>query len=557
MPKPTVVPFSSSPLAADAGVASDLGVRCADGDWAALEPLPLRLEAIDGRTVGRLSGTPSAQMATGRAIRAAQTFFELPTDTAFLASGAKPLRKGASRARATTRSLGGALARKTISAWRDRDSGLLRLLYKEIVIRFKPGVAQKVRNAIVRESGLSVSARNPLAPDQWILSDRAGVYPGEALVRLAARMAALDEVLFATPNFVSQYRRVLPPAAPRPPSSKQWHLRIVGATRAWAATRGKRSVVVAVLDDGIDLSHPELRGNLLRRPDPDEPRDLYGRDFYLDESKADHFDPSPKRFRAPFEDMDGNDIHGTPCAGVAVGRGPKAYGLAPNCRLLPVKIFHADDFASDSRVANAIRYAARFADVLSCSWGGARNPDIEYALRDARRDGRKGRGAVVVCASGNEERRRVDYPAADPNAIAVGATTDEDGLAWYSNTGAQLCVVAPSDGGRRGIFTTDVSLAGRGYNPGIAARGGVDGLYCNDFGGTSSATPLVAGLCALLLSLQPNMTPDDVRAILIASAKKVGPASAYKANGHSNKYGYGRIDAAKAVALAKAWRPAR
>lgn len=527
-----------------------LGMRMADGSWVGLQPLPLQLEAVAGTTVARLSGTPVAEMATARVMRAAQAFFELPSRAP--APAAAPV--VASRSKASTRALGNVLERKTISAYLDADTRLMRILYKQIVLRFRAGTPQKLRNAIIRDSGLRLLAENPLAPGQVTLSDDAKLHPGEALVRLAAQLATLDEVAFATPDFISQYRRSLP-APGGAPSTKQWHLKLIGATRAWKHGRGKRGVVVAVLDDGIDIEHPELRTNLLRRPDPGEPRDLCGRDFYLADDDPDHFNPRPKRFRTPFEEMAGNDIHGTCCAGVAVGRGPKAYGLAPNCRLLPVKVFHADDLASDSRVADAIRYAAQFADVISCSWGGAKSPDIEFALRDARAIGRKGRGAVVVCASGNEERKQVDYPASDANAMAIGASTDGDDLAWYSNSGPQLCVVAPSNGGARGIFTTDVSTPGRGFNTGKVAAGGADGLFTNDFGGTSSATPLVAGLCALILSLKPEMTPDDVRAILIASAKKIGPASAYKANGHSNKFGHGRIDAAKAVALAKAWKP--
>lgn len=525
---------------------SELGLRMADGRWVELEPLSLSLETLQGDIVGRLSGTPVAEMTTGRVMRAAQAFFELPTKAARLAPAAAATTRSARRAQDN------ALERKTITAWLDRETRLVRVLYKEIVLRFKPEVAQKTRNAILRDSGLTVRSRNALVPDQMILSDAELRHPGEALVRLAAKLASLDEVAFATPNFVSQFRRNAPSA--RSPSSKQWHLRTVGASRAWAHTRGRRDVIVAVLDDGIDVEHPELRTNVLRNPDPDEPRDLCGRDFYLPEDDADHFNPRPKRFRAPFAEMSGNDIHGTPCAGVAVGRGPHAFGLAPNCRLLPVKVFHADDLASESQVADAIRYAATFADVISCSWGGAKSPDIAFALQDARRLGRKGRGAVVVCATGNDERRQVDYPASDPNAIAVGASTDADELASYSNTGPQVCVIAPSNGGSRGIFTTDVSTPGRGFNPGNAAVGDTAGLFCDDFGGTSSATPLVAGLCALMLSLKPEMGPDDVRAILIASAKKIGPATAYKSNGHSNKYGYGRIDAAKAMTLTKAWK---
>ena len=214
---------------------------------------------------------------------------------------------------------------------------------------------------------------------------------------------------------------------------------------------------------------------------------------------------------------------------------------------------YSDDFAAESQVADAIRYAATFADVISCSWGGAKSPDIEFALQDARRFGRKGKGAIVVCAAGNDGANSVDYPATDPNAIAVGASTDKDELAGYSNRGPQICVVAPSNGGTRGIFTTDVSIPGRGFNPGKA--GDANGLYCDDFGGTSSATPLVAGLCGLMLSLKPQLSPADVRNLLTASAKKIGPASAYKSNGHSNRYGFGRIDAAKAVAATKAWKP--
>ena len=539
-------PVEHAPLIVETATRSDVGLRMANGEWIDLDRLPLSLEAVDGETVARLSGTAVAAMTTGRVMRAAQTFFEVPSRGAQKAPTA-------ARARSATRALGNVLERKTITAYMDRETRLMRILYKEIVLRFKPQASAKVRSAILRDSGLTLRARNAIIPEQMILTDTGMRHPGEELVRLAARLCSLDEVAFAAPNFVSQFRRSAPEAT-RAPSSKQWHLRQIGAGKAWQTTRGKRAITIAVLDDGIDVEHPELRGNILRNADRDEPRDVCGRDFYLPDDDVDHFNPRPKRFRAPFERMSGNDIHGTPCAGVAVGRGPRAYGLAPNCRLLPVKVFHADDLASESQVADAIRYAAAFADVISCSWGGAKSPDIEFALQDARRIGRKGRGSVVVCATGNEAHARVDYPASDPNAIAVGASTDADELADYSNRGPHVCVVAPSNGGSRGIFTTDVSTPGRGFNTGVAAAGGADGLFVNDFGGTSAATPLVAGLCGLMLSLKPDMTAEDVRAALIASAKKIGPASAYKANGQSNRFGYGRIDAAKAVAQVKASR---
>jgi subtilisin family serine protease len=536
-------PAEHAPMIVETAVRSDVGMRMATGEWIELDRLQLSLEAVEGQTIARLSGTASAAMATGRVMRAAQTFFEVPSrgtvKTSTVAS-----------TDSANKALDSMLKRKMITAYMDRETQLMRILYKEIVLRFNPQASAKVRSAILRDSGLTLRTRNPMIPDQMILTDIAMQHRGEELIRLAARLSTLDEVAFAAPNFVSQFQRSAPVTVGAP-SSKQWHLRLIGANKAWQTTRGKRTITIAVLDDGIDVEHPELRGNLLRNADPDEPRDVCGRDFYLLDDDVDHFNPRPKLFRSPFDQMSGNDIHGTPCAGIAVGRGPRAYGLAPNCRLLPVKVFHADDLASESQVADAIRYAAAFADVISCSWGGAKSPDIEFALQDARRLGRKGRGAVVVCATGNiessHESTRVTYPASDPNVIAVGASTDADAFADYSKRGPQVCVVAPSSGGTRSIFTTDVSIPGRGFNNSSA-----DGLFNNDFGGTSAATPLVAGLCGLMLSLKPEMTVDDVRAALIASAKKIGPASAYKNNGHSNKFGYGRIDAAKAVAQVKA-----
>ena len=172
------------------------------------------------------------------------------------------------------------------------------------------------------------------------------------------------------------------------------------------------------------------------------------------------FRSRPKSFHYPYDEMPGNDIHGTCCAGVvaAAGRKNGASGIAPNCRILAVKIFHGDDLASDARVADAIRYAALHADILSCSWSGGHSPDVELAIQDAGTLGRNGRGAAIFCAAGNESGDPVGFPASHPDAIAIGASTDQAKLASYSNVGPQIWVVAPSSGGVEGIFTTDVSL---------------------------------------------------------------------------------------------------
>lgn len=441
--------------------------------------------------------------------------------------------------------------------FRDEASGALRVIYREIAVRFKAKIPQATRRQILATYGFSVRRRNPFARDQWVVYHPDRKYGGEQLLEIANTWTGLDEVVFATPNFVSQYWRQ---AATIPPA--QWHLRNrgtggakkgedVNALGAWKLTRGKRSVVVAVLDDGVDVDHPNLKSRIWKNPDPHAP-DRIGRDFFVPDDDPGHFDPRPKLFRFPFDQMTGNDIHGTPCAGViaAPGRDGGAVGIAPGCRVLPVKIFHADELASDERVANAIRYAARHAAILSCSWSGGFSNDLQQALEDVAGSGRDGLGTVAFFAAGNEYGDPVGYPARDVNAIAVGASTDEGKLADYSNVGKEIALVAPSSGGVRGIYTTDVSYANRGFNVGKAQAGGVDGLHTNDFGGTSSATPLAAGVGALVLSARPDLTAAQVREVIEKNCDRIG--TGYDANGHSDRFGFGRINAGRAVEAARA-----
>jgi subtilisin family serine protease len=340
--------------------------------------------------------------------------------------------------------------------------------------------------------------------------------------------------VFAAPSFLSAYRREQPPSV-RP---EEWHLRSRGGlsfgedirvAAAWKRTLGERGIVVAVLDDGVDLEHPNLRPNLWSNPDP-KALDRMGRDFSADLDEPGHLDPRPKCF---------GDVHGTPCAGLIAAAGLKggSVGVAPGCRVLPVKIFRGDDLACDEGVANAIRYAALHADVLSCSWSGGLSPDVSQALEDAGTLGRHGLGAAVFCSAGNRYGAPVAFPASDPSSVAVGASTDLGIAADYSSRGPEISVAAPSSGGLRQIFTTDVSLPGRGYSPGD--------LHTNDFGGTSAATAIAAGVAALVLSVHPGLGRCELSGLLEETAEKIG--GGYNALGHSLALGYGRVDAERAV----------
>ena len=421
-----------------------------------------------------------------------------------------------------------------LSVFREAATGLLRVAHRELVLRFASWVPVSRRHAIVVDAGCVLRRFNPFISDQIVVSPHERRSTGLELIALANRWMEMEEVVFATPSFLSEYRREQPPSV-RP---EEWHLCSQGGpalggdirvSAAWERTLGEPGIVVAVLDDGVDLDHPNLRPNLWTNPDPTE-LDRVGRDFSADFDELGHLDPRPKGF---------GDVHGTPCAGLIAAAGIEggSVGVAPGCRVLPVKIFRGDELACDEGVANAIRYAALCADVLSCSWIGGFNPDVRQALEDAGTLGRQGRGAAIFCAAGNGQGAPVAFPASDPNAVAVGASTDLGTWAEYSNRGPEISVVAPSSGGVRRIFTTDVSLPGRGYSPGD--------LHTNEFGGTSAATAITAGVAALVLSVHPGLDRWELKDLLEETAEKIG--GGYSALGHSLEMGYGRVDAARAV----------
>ena len=228
---------------------------------------------------------------------------------------------------------------------------------------------------------------------------------------LANQLAEADDLVeFAAPNFLAE---VTKPQMNDPRFGSQWHLRNTGrrggtahedvdAAGAWTlAGGGTPRTVIAIIDDGVDLDHPDLAPNIWTNPRRGA-RDRHGRDFVDD---TDRWNPRPKVFNAPFDDTESNDIHGTPCAGVAAAAGNNRQGVAGiawGCKLLAVKILAGPALAPYDRIADAIRYAARHADVLSCSWGVARHPDVESALADATSRGRRGRGAPVFAATGND-----------------------------------------------------------------------------------------------------------------------------------------------------------
>lgn len=316
----------------------------------------------------------------------------------------------------------------------------------------------------------------------------------------------------------------------RRPLTKGADAKVVAAWRRLDGL-GDSSITLAVIDNGFDTSHPDLREKVVR------PYDFWNQ--------------SPQLYQG-----DPNHTHGTPCASVAIANsnGNGIVGAAPQAKLMPV----SGTSFSTSRTEQLFNYCIQNgADVISCSWGTTDpqfqlNAAKERAIARAAREGRNGKGCVILFAVGNEDYDYINYYAAHPDVIAVGASTSMDKHAPYSNRGREVSVVAPSNG------DWPIIAARAWWDPGWSWQNGnykywVDGRPRGDrykhFGGTSSSTPLAAGVCALILSANPELTAREVKEILQQTADKIGSPSEYY-YGHSRRFGYGRVNAEKAVAEA-------
>ncbi len=295
--------------------------------------------------------------------------------------------------------------------------------------------------------------------------------------------------------------------------------------------KGSSDVVVAVIDNGFDLTHPDLEKNLFR------PFDLW--------NQSDNLLQGDPRY-----------THGTPCASVALAASNDKgiVGAAPNARFMPVSGTSFSLRATEQMFEYCI---ANGADIISCSWGTtdpafSLSPLKEEAIAKAVREGRNGKGCIILYAVGNDDVDYVNYYAAHPDVIGIAACTSKDKHASYSNRGREVCVSAPSNG------DWPIIAARANWDEGIPWETGTykywrdgksRGMNYKHFGGTSSACPLVAGICALILSANPDLTAKEVKEILQKTADKIGDPSEYF-EGHSTKYGYGRVNADRAVAEA-------
>jgi len=297
----------------------------------------------------------------------------------------------------------------------------------------------------------------------------------------------------------------------------QWHLdnpqtdADIDAVEGWQISRGSASIVVAVLDTGIDSDHPEFLGRILP-----------GFDFVNDDA-----------------DPEADHSHGTKVTGLLAANADNAFAVAGvdhAASILPVKVLDDQNFGDTFDLAQGLTFAADAgADVISMSlidyplYSTALNDALQYA-RDA--------GAVLVACAGNGGIGDADQsgPGASPLTISVGATEYDDHRASYSGTGSALDVVAPG----QAVAT-------------VLHDSSSDSL---DFGGgCSSATPIAAGIASLILAVNGSLGHDDVRDILTQSADdQVGPPDE-DTPGRDDFFGHGRVNLNGALTLAAAALP--
>lgn len=286
----------------------------------------------------------------------------------------------------------------------------------------------------------------------------------------------------------------------------QWNLPAIQMSQAWDVSTGE-GITVAIIDTGIDFRAPDL-ANTQRLP---------GYDFANNDA-----DPT---------DDQGHGTHVAGTVAQSTNNGTGVAGVAFNARLLPIKVLGGNGQGSYEAIIQGIYYAVdQGARVINMSLAGRAG---SQALREAVQYAHDN-GVVVVAAAGNSSGP-VEFPAAyDEAVIAVGATNFSNSLAPYSNFGPQIDVVAP--GG-----DTGVDQNGDGYGDGIIQQtfkaAGQPYTYLF-FEGTSMASPHVAGVAALMLSRQPNASPDQIRDTLLRTALNLGP---------TEQYGAGLIQARAAI----------
>ncbi len=360
---------------------------------------------------------------------------------------------------------------------------------------------------------------------------------------LIERLNSRPDVLFAEPNYL--YRAARVPSDPL--YARQWHLSGINMDRAWDISTGDAQVVVAVVDNGLRFAHPDLQGRV--------GGGQY--DFVSDPRRAldgDGIDPSAED---PGQDIGLaiSSYHGTHVAGIIGAGSDNALGVTGmnwNSPLMILRAMGAGAIATNFDAAQAVRYAAglpnasgqlpqRPADLINLSMSGATpGQTLGQAIAEAL-----AQGIAVIAAAGNENSNQPVYPASYDGVISVGAADLAGGRADYSNFGGRLDVLAP---GGNTLRDQDNDGSVDGVLSAFWDRVSDQPSYELQQG-TSMAAAHASGLASLMLSVNPDLSPADIRRLMSETAQDLGE------QGRDDFNGFGLIDPLKALRAAGAPTP--
>lgn len=312
---------------------------------------------------------------------------------------------------------------------------------------------------------------------------------------------------------------------------QQWHLANIQAAKAWDIEKGSSTVAIAIVDNGIDMTHVDLASNVWNNPG-EIGLDAQGHDKrsngidddndgYIDDYQGWDF-AGASTGSAQDNDPNGGN-HGVHVAGIAAAVTNNAVGVAGvanGCRIMVVKVAYDQDPGTLPFGFQGITYAAdRGAKIINCSWGGGSASTTEqeviaYATR---------KGSLVVCAAGNNSSDAMFYPASYPHVLSVtGSGSNDQPDPFYANFGPRVDVVAPGSN----IMSTYMG-----------------GTYQAE-SGTSMASPCASGVAALVASHFPTLSPDQIAARVRVTSDPIDNLLYYT---YQKKFGYGRVNAYRAV----------